>query len=169
MPPSTAVPCADGDITHRPRVFANVMRDPTVSRPGNYNGSMKNMRAMLARLRTRRLKDDEFLEAWVRVANLKVEETRRRYAGLFEDAIAVFSRIDPAGIGFPDSADEYDPEVGTILPRLDAARSEVEVRAIVDEEMVRWFGERTDPVLLDRLARELWPLWTDCKHWSRTR
>jgi hypothetical protein len=37
-------------------------------------------------------------------------------------------------------ADEYDPEVSTILPRLREARAAVDVQRIVHEEFVRWFG-----------------------------
>ena len=36
--------------------------------------------------------------------------------------------------------DEYDNEVGTILPRLAACRTVDEVRAVVHEEFSRWFG-----------------------------
>jgi hypothetical protein len=42
-------------------------------------------------------------------------------------------------IGAP--ADEYDPEIGTILPRLRTASSAGDVQAILHEEFIRWFDE----------------------------
>jgi hypothetical protein len=61
-------------------------------------------------------------------------------------------------------ADEYDPEVSTILPRLCEARAAVEVQRIVYEEFVRWFG--ADPVgpLEDyaEVAEKIWGTWLDC-------
>lgn len=48
---------------------------------------------------------------------------------------------DPIGLlalGAPE--DEYDPEVGTILPRLQDAASPERVQEILHEEFIHWFG-----------------------------
>jgi hypothetical protein len=68
--------------------------------------------------------------------------TRQRYKALVAGLAAVLYREDPIGIAFgPD--DEYMPEVGTIVPRLyklPAPWNLDDVRDVVHEEMVRWFG-----------------------------
>lgn len=61
---------------------------------------------------------------------------RRAYALLGE----ILFREDPIGINFEVNTDEYEPEVGTILPRLHEACSVDGVRRIVHEEFVKWFG-----------------------------
>jgi hypothetical protein len=51
---------------------------------------------------------------------------------------------DPVGLlvmGCPE--DEYSAEIGTIVPRVSKASSSGEVRRIIHEEFVRWFGEGT--------------------------
>ena len=51
---------------------------------------------------------------------------------------------DPIGLlegGAP--ADEYSPEIGTIVPRVVNAQSVDEVTAVLYEEFVRWFGDDT--------------------------
>lgn len=48
---------------------------------------------------------------------------------------------DPIGINYETNTDEYESEVGTILPRLTSAWSVEDVHNIVYEEFVRWFGE----------------------------
>ncbi|HXT72101.1 MAG TPA: hypothetical protein VN700_20265 [Vicinamibacterales bacterium] len=42
---------------------------------------------------------------------------------------------------FDAPPDEYSPEVGTVVPRVVRASSPDEVRAILHEELERWFGE----------------------------
>ena len=48
---------------------------------------------------------------------------------------------DPIGINFGDNTDEYEPETGTILPKLARAKSVDDVQTIVHEEFCRWFDE----------------------------
>jgi hypothetical protein len=66
-------------------------------------------------------------------------------------------------INFGDNTDEYEPEVGTILPRLRDCRSADDVRKVVQEEFVRWFG--TENVGTEEhystIAGEIW------KHWQK--
>lgn len=47
---------------------------------------------------------------------------------------------DPMGINFEDNKDEYELETETILPRLKDCHSADEVRRMVHQEFVRWFG-----------------------------
>lgn len=87
---------------------------------------------------------------------------RRRYKKLFDEASALLFRCDPIGINFEDNTDEYDPEVGTILPRLSGCHSPLEVRRVIFEEFCRWFGPETagDEMSYDAIAEELWQLWS---------
>jgi hypothetical protein len=40
-------------------------------------------------------------------------------------------------------ADEYSPEIGTIVPRVVNAQSVDETTTVLHEEFLRWFGEDT--------------------------
>ncbi len=74
-------------------------------------------------------------------------EERKRlsssYKQLLNEVSAILFRHDPIGINFEDNIDEYDPEAGTILPRLRRGLSAEETTAIVHEEFVRWFERET--------------------------
>ena len=69
---------------------------------------------------------------------------KTKFLTLREAVSHVLRETDPIGLidcGAPP--DEYDPEVGTILPRLRGATSASDVHRIVHEEFVRWFGVET--------------------------
>src|SRR5271165_501808 len=95
-----------------------------------------------------------------------LEERRQlksEYGELFDAISALLFRADPIGISFDnENTDEYDPEVGTILPRLKNCASADDVLRVVYEEFVRWFDgedtagprERYQPI-----ATEIWQLW----------
>jgi hypothetical protein len=54
------------------------------------------------------------------------------------------NEADPIGlleIGAP--ADEYAPEIGTIVPRLASAERPEDVTTLLHEEFIRWFGDDT--------------------------
>ena len=95
-----------------------------------------------------------------------LEERRRlksEFGELFDAISALLFRADPIGISFDnENTDEYDPEVGTILPRLRNCTCADDVLSVVYEEFVRWFDgedtagprERYQPI-----AAEIWQLW----------
>src|SRR5271155_4610832 len=97
-----------------------------------------------------------------RLSRWRRSYVKRRYATLFDDASALLFRHDPIGINCEDNTDEYDPEVGTILPRLSRCHSYAAVRGVVFEEFCKWFGPETagDEMRYDSVASELWELWT---------
>lgn len=72
----------------------------------------------------------------------RIEEKRLKsvYAGLFEDLSAYLYEFDPMGINYEVNPDEYDTEVGTILPRILEVESAAEIVPILREEFWRWFG-----------------------------
>jgi hypothetical protein len=93
-----------------------------------------------------------------------LEERRRlkaQYGALFDAMAALLYRHDPIGINFDDNKDEYEPEAGTILPRLSGCRSAEDVNQVVHEEFVRWFDRGTagPPEHYEIIASEVWQLW----------
>jgi hypothetical protein len=111
--------------------------------------SMSNGWPLSARIKTR-------LNRWRRRA------VKRKNKTLFDDISALLFRLDPVGIKFEDNADEYDPEVGTIPPRLSHCHSFSEVRRVVFEEFSKWFGPETagEEMRYNAIAEELWLLWS---------
>jgi hypothetical protein len=86
---------------------------------------------------------------------------KEKYQWLFDDVSSLLFRHDPIGINFETNVDEYEVEVGTILPRLRSCHSEDEVCRVVHEEFVRWFdtdiaGPREHYL---KIATEVWALW----------
>jgi hypothetical protein len=79
-----------------------------------------------------------------RPLQLRRNPTDAKRGALAEAVAKAIDESDPIGllaIGAP--ADEYDPEVRTILPRLPGANGVEDVLAIVHEEFSRWFGADT--------------------------
>ena len=89
------------------------------------------------------------------------DRVKKRYRSLFNEVSMILFQHDPIGINFETNADEYEPEVGTILPRLRRCRSARDVRAMIPQEFCRWFG--TDiagpPERYETVATEIWRVW----------
>lgn len=75
----------------------------------------------------------------VRFLREKRKNLSATYKELLGEISSILFRHDPIGINFDDNPDEYDPEAGTIIPRLTSGASIEEVISIVHEEFVRWF------------------------------
>ncbi|MDH3592492.1 MAG: hypothetical protein OER88_11465, partial [Planctomycetota bacterium] len=45
-------------------------------------------------------------------------QLRAEFGSLFDEVSGILFELDPIGINFKTNTDEYEPEVGTILPRL---------------------------------------------------
>jgi len=56
--------------------------------------------------------------------------------------------------------DEYEPEVGTVLPRLRGATSSGDVRTILHEEFVHWFGDEVAGRIehYDQATESIWAI-----------
>ncbi len=103
---------------------------------------------------------------------------KTEWSGLYEEVASILCRHDPVGICLPDvNPDEYEPEVDTILPRLQDAVSVEDVRRIIYEEFLRWFSSRRDTGpsawtckfvgpedRYDEIASEIWEAYQD---WSK--
>jgi hypothetical protein len=86
---------------------------------------------------------------------------KREYGTLFASISDALFEADPVGINFDVNTDEYEPEAGTIIPRLGSAKSAEVVQTIVYEEFCRWF----DPTTAGRrekyasVSAKIWDLW----------
>jgi hypothetical protein len=88
---------------------------------------------------------------------------KRQYGKLFAAISQALFEADPIGINFEINTDEYEPEVGTIIPRLSSAQSAEDVQAIVYEEFCRWFHP-VDAGPRDKYAAvsaKIWMLWLE--------
>jgi hypothetical protein len=114
----------------------------------------------LGRLAEATGRGDESLTDLVGNAPQRRKRVSERYGELFASAVDLFFRIDPMGINFWDNTDEYEPEVVTVLPRLESAESVEDCSRIVREEFAVWFqGVQLDADRTDQLSVELWSLW----------
>jgi hypothetical protein len=85
---------------------------------------------------------------------------RQRYPNLHRGLTELLYRHDPVGLAAAGAPrDEYEPEVGTIIPRLKHANTLDDVRRIVHREFLRWFDaeEATGPESShNAIAQEIW-------------
>ena len=93
-----------------------------------------------------------------------LEERRRlkaEYGELFDKIAALLFRHDLISIGFDAPTDEYEPEAGTILPRLRNCHSEDDAKKVMHEEFVRWFDARNagPEESYAEISSEVWQLW----------
>ena len=85
------------------------------------------------------------------------------YKKLYEELTKCLFDHDPIHINYEFNTDEYEPEVGTILPRLRTCKSEEEILDVVHEEFVYWFGASTAGTkkAYEKIARDIWKLWLE--------
>jgi hypothetical protein len=93
----------------------------------------------------------------------KRKAIRLQYGKLFDALSKLLFELDPISINFETNTDEYEPEVGTIIPRLTHAESEADVREIVHEEFCKWFDSKTAGPIenYDAIAPRI------CMEWQR--
>lgn len=92
---------------------------------------------------------------------------KAQHAELFDLVSALLFRHDPMRLNFELNTDEYEIEVGTILPRLRDCRSAADTRHVVHQEFVRWFGSTAGrEERYSEIASEIWLLWQKKKYGS---
>ncbi len=86
------------------------------------------------------------------------DQLRHQYEIAYERLSSILFSEDPVGVKFEDNTDEYEPEAGTILPRLRDCRSVHDVRRVVHEEFVGWFDAATagPPEKYQAVAERIW-------------
>jgi hypothetical protein len=79
---------------------------------------------------------------------------KREYSAAFADISTYFYKVHPMGLNLSVNPDEYEPEVGTILPRILDAESAADIARVVRDEFERWFGPRLkiEPAVYDDLT-----------------
>ena len=90
------------------------------------------------------------------------KKAKRSYQSLFYYISDILFRHDPAEIGFGFNPDEYEPEAGTIVPKLKDCHSSEDVLLVVQEELQRWFCEEIALKEQNKeIAEEIWKVWRD--------
>ncbi len=89
---------------------------------------------------------------------LERQKLKHEYGELYDEILEILFRNDPIGINFEINTDEYEPEVGTILPQLKEACSPGDLQKIIHQEFVRWFGADIagSRAKYARIAQEVW-------------
>jgi len=103
--------------------------------------------------------------------DLKREAERRailkaQYRELFAELTRIFAEEDPKGLMNDDgsNADEYEGEVGTILPRLPECDSCEDVQGVILDEFNRWFnGDGGNAYIHRHSAERIWEAWNTHK------
>ncbi len=94
--------------------------------------------------------------------HLRRQHVKAKYGDLYDEVVAILYQHDPVTLrGANAPEDEYEPEAGTIVPRLREARSADDARRIIHEEFVHWFdaalaGPATDYA---QIADDVWAVW----------
>ena len=86
--------------------------------------------------------------------------TKQQYLNLHRSLSELLYRHDPVGLAAAGAPkDEYEAEVSTIIPLLENANCPEDVRRLVHQEFLKWFGteDTTGPEsAYDRIAGEMW-------------
>ncbi|MHB0935948.1 MAG: hypothetical protein ACYDCO_12685 [Armatimonadota bacterium] len=87
-------------------------------------------------------------------------QLKQDYQSLFRQLRDILLAEDPIGIYYDINPDEYDPEIGSILPRLKNCKSVADMHDVVYQDFVRWFGPRTAGAKerYQRIAERIWSL-----------
>jgi hypothetical protein len=92
----------------------------------------------------------------------KYQKLKNEYKEIYQQVTNILQKHDPVGIIFDDNADEYDPELSTILPKLKHCKSEREVLELVHQAFVKWFSESIagPRTRYEQIAKEIWEIWS---------
>jgi len=102
----------------------------------------------------------------------KTRELRKRrkelkawYKSLYDKINKCLFDHDPILINYEFNTDEYEPEVGTILPKLKECSTEEETLNMVHEEFIKWFGANTagPKAAYSNIARDIWKIWMEMR------
>ena len=96
---------------------------------------------------------------------MKIDKStlKGRYKKLYYCVSAILFENDIENINFGSNDDEYEPEAGTILPRLPEAESAADVQVIIKEEFNVWFGHERELEEFEVVAKEVWSAWLSYK------
>jgi hypothetical protein len=92
-------------------------------------------------------------------ARKELPAVKAKFGGPFEEVSEILFRHDPMHVNAGFNTDEYNPEVGTILPRLKECRSARDVQKVVYEEFAQWFGIPGEQQKYRAPSQEIWSAW----------
>ena len=99
---------------------------------------------------------------WIDEAAEKRKILKKRSPELFQQVAAILFKHDPMAIDYEVNTDEYEPEAGTIIPKLADCSSYMDARKMIHEEFLRWFYDDVgDEDEYTEIAKEIWELWVD--------
>ena len=102
------------------------------------------------------------MDEWIKEEAAKRRKLKQQFPKLFNDVSAILFKHDPMHINYDDNTNEYEPEAGTIIPRLTSCSDPMDVRKVIYEEFVRWFYDDVgDESVYTNIAKEIWEVWTD--------
>ncbi len=90
------------------------------------------------------------------------------FGPFFDEALVILFRHDPLDLGMGFNADEYLPELLTILSRVRQADSAQELRRIVYEEFKKWFAEEEEVGTEDKYTAMAQELWNAFQQWLKS-
>ena len=91
------------------------------------------------------------------------DKVRAEHPELFEKVSAAMYKEDLIDIDFGDNPDEYDPEAGTVIPRLKDCQNADDVATVLHEEYILWFDEEIAGTResYENLGNTIWGIWID--------
>lgn len=86
-----------------------------------------------------------------------LDEVKSKFSEDFLKLREIVNNHDPIGlieIGCP--IDEYDPEVKTIIVKLDLAKTEEDIHNLIFNEFTEWFGDMVKKENLSKMANDIY-------------
>lgn len=97
---------------------------------------------------------------WIEEEAANREKVKKQYGTLFQTVTDILFKHDPMRINYEDNTDEYEPEAGTIIPRLKSCSNYEDARKVIYEEFIHWFyygiGDESE---YEEVAKEIWNAW----------
>jgi hypothetical protein len=99
---------------------------------------------------------------WINNASKERKKIERDAPLLFKRVVEILYKHDPMGIDYEVNSNEYEPEAGTIILRLETCSNAIETRKVIYEEFIRWFyddvGNESE---YTEVAAEIWDVWSN--------
>ncbi len=99
---------------------------------------------------------------WIKLESKNRRKLKQQNPAFFCQVAEILLKHDLMKIDYEVNPDEYEPEAGTIIPRLTECSGYLDARKMIYEEFIRWFyddvgseSEYTDA------AKEIWNAWVD--------
>src|SRR5262245_61945824 len=98
--------------------------------------------------------DESETDAERRILAIQRSRLKAEHEDLFDDLAAYFLDADPMERNLGSYGDEYEPEVGTILPRVRGLDSVAPIAAVLRQELARWWNRdiRSDGPSYEEMA-----------------